>query len=87
MDTPKGMSHTAGPSMLIFLYQVIILFIWTFLELAYYFLSSNSKLKATINATRSLTDWVHTFITKIQKLRLFDMEIGHKEKHTHSFSP
>lgn len=42
---------------------------------------------ATINGTRSLTDWVHTFITKIQKLRLFDMEMGPQEKHAHSFSP
>lgn len=81
------MSHTAGLGMLIFLYHVIILFIWTFLELAYYFLSCNSKLRATINGKRSLTDWVHNFITEIQKLKLFDMEIEHQEKHAHSFSP
>jgi len=86
MDTLKGMSHMAGPGVLIFLYHVIILFIWTFSELAYYFLSCNSKLRATIQGTRSLTDWVHTFITKIQKLQLFDMEMGHQEKHAHSLS-
>lgn len=77
----------ARPGMLIFLYHVIILFIWTFLKLAYYFLSCNPKLRATINGIRSLTDWVHTFITKIQNLSLFDMEIGHQEKYAHSFSP
>lgn len=57
------------------------------LELAYYILSYNSKLRATINASRSLTDWVHTFITKIQKLKQFDMKIRHQEKHAHSCSP
>lgn len=82
MDTRKGMNHMAGPGMLIFLYHVIILFIWTFSELDYYFLSCNSKLRAT----RTLTDWVHTFITKIQKLQLFDMEMGHQEKQAHSLS-
>lgn len=86
MDTLKGMSHMEGLGMLIFLYHIIILFIWTFSELAYYFLSFNSKLRAIVNGTRNLTDWVHTFITKIRKLKLHDVEMGHQQKHSCSFS-
>lgn len=85
MDALKGMSHVAGLGMLIFLYHSIILFIWTLSELDY-FLSFNSKVRGTENRTRSLTDWVHTFITKIWKLKLLDVEMGHQQKHGYSFS-